>query len=163
MNYPEKIKIMKKVFIFFFAVCATVMVMAQPPKGPANSGMTFGQKTTKKGAIEIDKLASMVSEDETIVKVKGKVSDVCTAEGCWLKMQTNDGKVMVKMKDHAFLVPVDINGKEIVVTGKAKIKLTSVKELQHYAEDAGKSEEEIAAIKEPKKEIILNATGILVL
>ncbi len=154
---------MKKILSLFLVLLLSLLGISQPPKGPANSGMTFGQKTTKKGAIAIDKLAAVVSEEEMVVKVKGKVSDVCTAEGCWLKMQTNDGKVMVKMKDHAFLVPVDINGKEIIVSGKAKIKLTSVKELQHYAEDAGKSEEEIAAIKEPKKEIILNATGILVL
>ena len=71
--------------------------------------------------------------------------------------------MMVKMKDHAFLVPVDINGKDIVVAGSAKLKTTSVKELQHYAEDAGNTQEEIAAIKEPKKEIVLNASGILVL
>ena len=35
--------------------------------------------------------------------------------------------------------------------------------LKHYAEDAGKSKEEIATIKEPKKEIVLQAKGILVL
>jgi hypothetical protein len=88
---------------------------------------------------------------------------VCTKEGCWLKLETAQGKMMVKMKDHAFLVPVDINGKEVIVDGTAKMKVTSVKELQHYAEDAGKTKEEIAAIKEPKKEIVVNAKGILVL
>ena len=35
--------------------------------------------------------------------------------------------------------------------------------LKHYAEDAGKSEEEIDKIKEPKKELTMLATGILVL
>ena len=35
--------------------------------------------------------------------------------------------------------------------------------LKHYAEDAGKSKEEIAAITEPKKEITMQAKGILVL
>ena len=34
---------------------------------------------------------------------------------------------------------------------------------KHYAEDAGKNKEEIDAIKEPKKEIVMQATGILVL
>jgi hypothetical protein len=43
------------------------------------------------------------------------------------------------------------------------MKVTPVKELQHYAEDAGKSKEEIAKITEPKKEIVMNAKGILVL
>lgn len=137
--------------------------MAQPPEGPATQGMVFGQATTAEDAITVDELTSKATAEEMTVKVKGIVSDVCTAEGCWLKLKTAKGKMMVKMKDHAFLVPTDINGKEIVVEGTAKMKEISVKEQQHYAEDAGKSKKEIAAIKEPKKEVVLQAKGILVL
>ncbi len=155
---------MKKVFLFIAGIIITTIALAQPPKGPATKGMIFGEKTDAKGAVAVNDLKFIVkTENETPVKVKGVVSDVCTMEGCWLKLQTADGKMMIKMKDHAFLVPVDINGKEIVVDGTASMKITSVKELQHYAEDAGKTKEEIAAITEPKKEIILNAKGILVL
>lgn len=155
---------MKYLFSLSVALCFALLSIAQPPKGPASQGMTFGEKTTAKGAINVDELAKKVnSETETAVKIKGTVTDVCTMEGCWLKMQTANGKMMVKIKDHAFLVPVDMNGKEIVVDGTASMKVTSVKELQHYAEDAGKTKEEIAAITEPKKEIIVNAKGILVL
>ena len=78
-------------------------------------------------------------------------------------METADGAMMIKMKDHAFLVPLSMNGKTIVVDGIATLKETSVEMLKHYAEDAGKSKEEIAAIKEPKKEITMQAKGILVL
>ena len=56
-----------------------------------------------------------------------------------------------------------MNGKTIVADGVATFKETSVAMLQHYAEDAGKSKEEIEAIKEPKREITLQAKGILVL
>jgi len=45
----------------------------------------------------------------------------------------------------------------------SRITEPSVDMLKQYAEDAGKSNEEIAAIKEPKKEIVLQAKGILVL
>jgi hypothetical protein len=154
---------MKKFFSLSICICISLFTFAQPPEGPAKSGMTFGKKTEAKGAITVDKMTSKVSEEPMAVKVKGKVVDVCTKEGCWLKIATADGKMMVKMKDHAFLVPVDINGKEVIVDGIAKMKVTSVKELQHYAEDAGSTQEEIAAIKEPKKEVVLNATGIRVL
>ena len=154
---------MKKVFCLLMAVSLTLLVMANPPKGTAKKGMIFGKKTTASGAITVDELSGKVKEESTVVKVKGTVVDVCTKEGCWLKLKTADGNMMVKMKDHAFLVPVDINGKDVVVAGSAKLKTTSVKELRHYAEDAGNTPEEIAAIKEPKKEIVLNANGILVL
>jgi hypothetical protein len=154
---------MKKLFFLAIATFISAVVMAQPPKGPANAGMVFGKTTDAKDAITVDELVSKVTETASSFKVKGKVTDVCTKEGCWLKIQTANGNMMVKMKDHAFLVPVDINGKDIIVDGTAKMKVTSVKELQHYAEDAGKSKLEIAAIKEPKKEVVLNADGILVL
>jgi hypothetical protein len=154
---------MKKIITVIVCTLLTGLLFANPPKGPAKKGMSFGKKTTSKGAITIDQLASIVKDKATTVKVKGTVSDVCTKEGCWLKLKTADGDMMVKMKDHSFLVPLDLNGKEIVVQGTAKIKTTTVKELQHYAEDAGKSEEEINAITEPKKEIVISAIGLLVL
>jgi len=155
---------MKKLLSITFGLIFSAVAIAQPPAGPAKTGMTFGQKTEALGAIDVSQLAGTIKEDvETPVKVKGKVVEVCTMEGCWLKMQTSNGNLMVKMKDHSFQVPVDINGKQVVVDGKAKMKVTSIKELQHYAEDANKSKEEIAAIKSPKTEIVLSADGILIL
>ena len=97
------------------------------------------------------------------VQLKGKVSEVCSKEGCWIKIKSADGKLMVKMKDHKFGVPMVLNGKKIIIDGIAEEKITSVDLLRHYAEDAGKSKEEIAAIKEPKKEVVIIANGIQVL
>lgn len=154
---------MKKVLLLAVATSISLLSLADPPKGPAKKGMVFGKATTAKDAISVDELQKKVGEEAMDVKVKGKVVEVCSKEGCWIKMQTPDGSMLVKMKDHAFLVPLALNGKDIVVSGSAKMKTTSVKELQHYAEDAGKTADEIAAIKEPKKEIVVNAKGILVL
>ena len=138
--------------------------MAQSPEGPAKKGMTFGAKATSEGTLDINTVAAKVtSAKETELKVKGKVVDVCTEMGCWLKVETANGKMMVKMKDHAFFVPLDLVGKEVVIDGTAKMTITPVDELKHYAEDAKKSKEEIDAIKEPKKEIVMEAKGVLVL
>ncbi|MEO8174958.1 MAG: DUF4920 domain-containing protein, partial [Sediminibacterium sp.] len=60
-------------------------------------------------------------------------------------------------------VPVILNGKSIVIDGTAEEKITSVESQKHLLEDAGKSKEEIAKIKEPKKEIVIQAKSILVL
>ena len=155
---------MKKILLLIPALFLGIILMAQPPEGDANTGMVFGKKTTADGAIPVSELASKLKEKESLeLKVSGKVKEVCKAEGCWLKMETTDGAMMIKMKDHAFLVPLSMNGKTIVVDGIATLKETSVEMLRHYAEDAGKSKEEIAAIKEPKKEITMQAKGILVL
>ena len=155
---------MKKLLLLVPALLLGFVLLAQPPEGDANKGMIFGKKTKAKGAIPVNELAAKLNGSEPAeVKVKGKVKEVCKAEGCWLKMETADGAMMIKMKDHAFLVPLSMNGKTIVVDGTATLKETSVDMLKHYAEDAGKTKAEIDAITQPKKEITMQAKGILVL
>ena len=155
---------MKKLTLLLPALLLGLVLMAQPPKGPAKTGMVFGDKTTAKDAVAANDLAALLADKtETTVKVTGKVVEVCKMEGCWLRMETANGPMLIKMKDHNFKVPLAMNGKTIVAEGTATFKETSVEMLRHYAEDAGKSKEEIAAIKEPKKEIIVQAKGILVL
>ena len=52
-------------------------------------------------------------------------------------------------------------GKEVIVNGKAYIKEVPIDELRHYAEDAGKSAEAIAAITELKRTYSFEADGVL--
>lgn len=139
-------------------------LQAQPPKGDAKVGDVYGAVITTENAVDIAKLPSLlVSSDTADVKVKAVVTGVCPKMGCWMSLQMPDSStVFVKMKDYGFFVPLAAIGKTVVVDGKAFTKTTSVKELQHYAEDAKKSKQEIAAITEPKKEIRLLANGIVV-
>ena len=155
---------MKKLLLLIPALLLSIFLIAQPPEGDANTGMIFGEITTVEGAIPVSELPGKLSGSKPAdVKVTGKVKEVCKAEGCWLKMETADGAMMIKMKDHKFLVPLSMNGKTIVVDGTATLKETSVDMLKHYAEDAGKTKAEIDAITQPKKEITMQAKGILVL
>ncbi len=155
---------MKKLLFLLTIVMSSISLMAQPPKGPAKKGMTFGIKTTAEGAVAANELTNVMAEKTTAdVKVKGTVTEVCKAEGCWIRMQTASGTMLIKMKDHSFTVPLALNGKTIVADGIAELKETSVEMLKHYAEDAGKSKAEIESITAPKKEIVLQAKGILVL
>ena len=68
---------------------------------------------------------------------------------------------MVKFKDYGFFVPKDIEGEEVIVEGIAFIEETSVEDLKHFAEDAGKSKEEIESITEPSKSPGFLAHGVL--
>lgn len=155
---------MKKLTLLFPALLLGLFLMAQPPEGPSKSGMIFGENVTARGAISADSVIGVFTDKATAdIKVKGKVVEVCKAEGCWLRMETANGPMLVKMKDHKFLVPLSMNGKTIVAEGTATYKETSVELQKHYAKDAGKSKEEIDAIKEPKREVTLNANGILVM
>lgn len=131
----------------------------------AQAGNNYGASVKTRKALKVNEMKSGVENSGTWQGVvTGSVKQVCKAEGCWLKLDdgSKDG-IMVKMKDHSFLVPKDIEGKTVYVYGKAIRKTTSVKELQHYAEDAGKTKEEIAAITSPKVEIQIEALGVKVM
>ena len=137
---------------------------SQPPTGKAKKGNVYGQKVDPTGAADISSLAANVDRPDTVpVKVRGKVLDVCRQKGCWMTMAVNDStEAFVKMKDYCFFVPVDLQGKTVVLEGVSFIKTTSVAELKHYAEDAKKSQAEIDAIAVPEKQIRLLASGFVV-
>lgn len=67
----------------------------------------------------------------------------------------------VRFKDYGFFVPLDSEGSEAIIEGIAYRDTVPVDELRHYAEDAGKSEEEIAAITEPEVNVRFLAHGVL--
>lgn len=94
---------MKKLLLIIPTLFFSICLLAQPPKGPANKGMTFGEKTSADGAIAATELATKLTKaGPTEVKITGKVVEVCKAEGCWLRMETANGSMMIKMKDHSF-------------------------------------------------------------
>lgn len=125
---------------------------------------SFGEKIAADGAIPATELSKKAKETPAFdSKVSGVVESVCQVKGCWMKVKMEDGQTMrVTFKDYGFFVPKDIAGKTVVFEGNAKTKTTSVDELRHYAEDGGKSKEEIAKITEPKTELTFVANGVLV-
>lgn len=95
-------------------------------------------------------------------KMKANVKEVCQSKGCWMILNLEDGnEVMVKFNDYGFFMPKDIAGKDVIINGKAYVTEMPVDEQQHYAEDAGKSADEIAKITEPKRMYSFEADGVL--
>lgn len=150
----------------FIVLLMVAVGNAQPPDVPAEKGSKFGADVTAEKAVAVEEMVKTLEAkpgEKLDVKIQGTVVEVCQAEGCWLRIKNGDSKIMVRMKDHKWFVPTALNGKTIILEGIAEIKETSVAQLKHYAEDAGKTQAEIDAIKEPKKEVLVNAKGILVL
>lgn len=153
-----------KHLIFLLCLFLSAELFSQPPSGKAKKGSVYGKDVTAANATTINKLPEQLKGSDTVaVKVEGKVLDVCKAKGCWMTMQVNDStEAFVKMQDYGFFVPTDLVGKNVLLEGRAFVKTTSVEDLKHYAEDAGKSPEEIEKIKGPEKQIRLIASGIKV-
>ena len=112
---------------------------------------------------EMMKQYQNLNEGDTIdVKFTSKVNSVCQAKGCWMRLDMGENESFVKFKDYAFFMPKDIAGQDVIVEGKAFVEKTSVEDLQHFAKDAGKSQEEIDAITEPKLTLSFLSSGVLI-
>jgi hypothetical protein len=155
--------VMKKGFLLACSIVFAVAIYAQDPAS-AEKGVTYGASTSSGGAVSVNDVEKNMKENKFEGKVTGKVTDVCQEKGCWMKIEKSNGEtMMVKFKDYGFFMPKNIVGKEVVIDGEASKKEISVKQLQHYAKDAGKPAEEIKKIKAPKKELMFVAKGVLVL
>lgn len=157
-------RIMKQLFSLLVALSMMTVINAQDAES-AKPGVVYGKYSeTGMTPISVNELEKKMSDNKFEGKIQGKVVEVCQAMGCWAKIKKEDGSmVMIKVKDHEFAMPLDIVGRTIVVEGKAELKETSVAMLKHYAEDAGKSKEEIEKIKDPKKEVIMTIKGVKVI
>jgi hypothetical protein len=143
-----------KIITIFLLAAIAFAAPAQNEKGKKKdkkSNNTFGEKITKQGAVTTNELSDLIGDKEKMaVKITGKINEVCKVKGCWMTADVGNGKSMrVTFKDYGFFVPKDAGGKTFWAEGEVKTKTTSVEMLKHYAEDAGKSKEEIEAIKEP--------------
>ena len=152
--------------IILTIACALFMgsvAMAQDVE-PAKAGIVYGEFNDAGKTVPVDNLESNLKKNKYEGKVSGKVVEVCQAMGCWIKIEKADGStILVKALDHNFTMPKDIVGKKVEVDGKAEVTEVSEKMRKHYAEDAGKSKEEIAGIKGSTKEVTIQAKGVKVI
>ena len=128
--------------------------------------MSFGEKITDENVISKEsmgeKFKTLKKGDTLEVKFASSINEVCKKKGCWMKLDLGNGKEsMVRFTDYGFFMPLDADKKEVIVDGRAFITEISVKELQHYAKDAGKTDKEIANITEPQITYAFEADGVL--
>ncbi len=147
---------------------AEVVVKEVKPIGVDVSGditpSSFGEEIEVEEVTSSAELLDKLEQEDTLrdIVIAGKIESVCKKKGCWMNVQLNeDNKVFVKFKDYGFFVPLDADGSKAVLQGNAYKETVSVEELQHYAEDDGKSEEEIAAITEPETKYLFMASGVI--
>lgn len=154
--------------IFLMAVALIGLSSCKEQAKESTPGQNFGKELSSDNAIAFNDLMTQISTQDSVrTKVKATVESVCQAKGCWMNLVNAEGdtdpSIFVKFKDYGFFVPKDIAGKEVIIEGVAYREVTTVDELRHYAEDEGKSEEEIMAITEPVEELKFMADGVIVL
>lgn len=176
LNFVEEFQIliiMKRInilLVFFLAITAVSAQNSQSqteentvePSDLPSFGILIDQSNVISASEMSEKYTTMKVADTVQTKFIAKVTDVCQAKGCWMKLELEDGQeTMVRFKDYGFFMPKDITGKEVIVNGLAFVEEMSVEDQKHYAKDGGKSKEEIAQITEPKKSFGFEADGVL--
>jgi hypothetical protein len=125
-----------------------------------NYGATIEEFEVKSISQMYDELAS---KGEFEGKVIGQIKEVCSKKGCWMTLDLPNGESMrVTFKDYGFFVPLTSQGYPVIIEGSAIKTEIDVATLKHYAEDAGKSKEEIDAITAPKLEYAFEAVGVII-
>jgi len=107
-------------------------------------------------------IADNQDKDSINIKISGEITSVCQMKGCWMTMNVGEEELRITFKDYGFFVPKNSSGNEAIIEGVLHKKLVDVKMLKHYAEDGGKSKEEIEAITEPKLQFMFEASGVII-
>ncbi|XZF14689.1 DUF4920 domain-containing protein [Chitinophagaceae bacterium MMS25-I14] len=154
---------MRKLILGFAINCAVLMAV-MPALAQNSNGTPYGKTFTVAHPGKPEELrAQMGGKSSMNVQLEGTISQVCQAEGCWMKLKNTAGEdVFIKFKDHSFVIPKDLAGKTAVVNGTAIKKTVSVAEQKHMLEDAGAAKEKIEAVTTDKEELRVEATGIVV-
>ena len=135
------------------------------------SNISFSQSIDKYGEefnyektenYELNK-KSLLNNLSSKIKIKGEILSTCPMKGCWMKLSVAQDTMLVRFKDYGFFVPkTGAEGKLAVINGQIFIDTLSVPQLKHYAEDAGKSKEEISKITNPEITISFLAEGVVI-
>ena len=149
--------------IFLFS-CKEKYSSRTPVQVQSTTYNLYGDTFETDSILSLNELSQKIEKigDTLQLTLKGTIKEVCTKKGCWMTLSMeNDSEMMVRFKDYGFFVPLDASG-EVLIHGKAFISETSVDDLRHYAEDAGASDDEIAAITTPKTSYNFEADGVLI-
>ena len=95
------------------------------------------------------------------ILVEGVIVRSCKMEGCWMELapKKDAAAVRIKMKDHAFFVPLDAAGLNARVEGVMSVKTLSKAEVDHLMNEDGAKFDKINA-DGTVTEIAFEATGV---
>jgi hypothetical protein len=107
---------------------------------PTNSYLKRGAAIGKSRRVSINNVLKDPSKYAgKAVRVEGVIVRSCKMEGCWAELaQNKDSKsVRVKMKDHAFFIPLQSAGAKARAEGVFTVKTLSKAQVDHMIEQDG--------------------------
>ena len=161
MKYPAFSAL---VFLVALAVGCAGPAPSETAQGDDDGRMYYGSVIDLDGALDAAGLRERLAEEgRAEVRFEGDITATCPKKGCWMDVASGEDTVFVRFLDYGFFVPTEgAEGKRAVMEGEAFFDTLTVDARRHYAEDAGATEEEIAAITEPELRLAFTATGVMI-
>lgn len=116
---------MKKLFVL--ATLAIVMVACNTdPRTKLPQTGSFGIAFDTTNSTHVEDIEPILAIGNNIgLKATGTVAQYCKGEGCWLTLKNSAGEeVLVEVKDKAFVLPFNIEGKTAFINGVASTDTT---------------------------------------
>jgi uncharacterized lipoprotein NlpE involved in copper resistance len=116
---------MKKILLIT-AVILSVVACNNDPRVKLPQTGNFGTAFDTANAMNIADVETILNMTNHIgLKATGTVAQYCKGEGCWLTLKNENGEaVWVEVKDKAFVLPYNIDGKTAFVNGTASFDTT---------------------------------------
>ena len=157
----ENLNFMKiKTYIFTIILCSfTLLSFSQTNDKYKSYGNSFDFSET----IDYELKKKSYLNTDNKINIEGEILSTCPMKGCWMKLSVAQDTILVRFKDYGFFVPIQgAEGKSAIVNGNISIDTLSIAQLKHYAEDAGKSKDEISKISKPEITISFLADGVVI-
>lgn len=118
----------------------------------------YGQEPQRVG--EYVALGAIAGDEQGIV-VEGLITETCETSGCWAKIVDDDGnEIIVITEEKNFHLPRNCTGHRAVAHGNVQVRVISVEEQRHWAQVSGAGQDQIAAITEPDRKLLLIADSV---
>jgi len=142
----------------------TVVLISSNFVAAGSAEKVYGDGITGAESTEISKILENPEGFEgKIVRVRGKVVDVCQQMGCWMDIEDSTGRIQIKVDDGVIVFPPTAVGKETMAEGKVEV-LSLTKEkyvgwLEHMAEEKGEAFDPSVVGEPPYKIVRIRGTG----
>jgi hypothetical protein len=133
---------------------------------------TAGEKVYGEGVSgnEVTAISKILEDPEAfkgkVVRVRGKVKDVCKNMGCWMDIEDSTGKIQIKVEDGVIVFPTSAVGKESIAEGRVEVRSLSKEQytqwLKHVAEEQGREFDPASVGEGPYEMIRVRGTGAVI-
>jgi hypothetical protein len=124
--------------------------------GSKSNVTSYGEKfDTAKATTIVEALEEFKSSGQSEAVIKGKISRLCTGEGCWYVLKHDTVEQFVGFEK--FSIPKDVAGMHSIAAGRFYMDTQSIESQRE-----GLSGAEAAKITAPKVSVKFSAVGIVV-